>query len=107
MLAPQHADGAIDFKHSTTSMQNNEMPLDLLAEKPGAGGAPRDGANLKDQVKTTEESDTLDCGRDKVWQVWDPVIVLGDSARDPGPASYSKTCLTTLNSEPLTPTPSR
>ena len=76
MLAPQHADGAIDFKHSTTSMQNNEMPLDnhLLAEKPGAGGAPPDGANLErqDQVKTTEEGDTLDCGRDKVWQVWDP-----------------------------------
>ena len=96
MLAPQPADGALDFKYSTTSMQNNKMPLDedsgvtqfstlnempldnhLLAEKPGAGGAPPDGANLerlanKDQVKTTEEDETLDCGRDKVWQVWDP-----------------------------------
>ena len=99
MLAPQPADGALDFKYSTTSMQNNKMPLDedsgvtqfstlnempldnhLLAEKPGAGGAPPDGANLerlanKDQVKNTEEGETLDCGRDKVWQVWDP----GDS----------------------------
>ena len=44
----------------------NEMPLDnhLLAEKPGAGGAPPDGANLerlanKDQVNTTEDGDTL------------------------------------------------
>ena len=80
MLAPQHADGAIDFKHSTTSMQNNEMPLDLLAEKPGAGGAPPDGANLKDQVKITEEGDTLDCGRDNVWQFRTLVIVLGGIA---------------------------
>ena len=88
MLAPQHADGALDLKYSTTSMQNNkmpldEMPLDLLAEKPGAGGAPPDGANLKDQVKTTEEGDTLDCGRDKVWQFRTLVVVLGDIARDP------------------------
>jgi len=93
LLALQPADGALDSKYSTTSMQDNEMPLDedsgvtqfstlnempldnhLLAEKPGAGGAPPDGANLErqDQVKTTEEGDTLDCGRDKVWQVWDP-----------------------------------
>ena len=62
----------------------NETPLDnhLLAEKPGAGGAPPCGAILdrpanKDQVNTTEEGVTLDCGRDKVWQVWDP----GDSFR--------------------------
>ena len=52
----------------------NEMPPDgyLLAEEPGAGGAPRDGANLerlanKDQVNTTEDGVTLECGRDKVW----------------------------------------
>ena len=44
-----------------------EMPLDnhLLAEKPGAGGAPPGGASLerlanKDQVNTTEDGDTLD-----------------------------------------------
>ena len=50
-----------------------EMPLDnhLLAEKPGAGGAPPGSAILerlgdKDQVNTTEDGDTLDCGRDKV-----------------------------------------
>ena len=35
-----------------------------LAEEPGAGGAPPDGANLerlanKDQVNTTEDGDTL------------------------------------------------
>ena len=49
----------------------NKMPPDgyLLAEKPGAGGAPRDGAILerlanKDQVNITEEGDTLDCGHD-------------------------------------------
>ena len=91
MLALQPADSALDSKYSTTSMQNNKMLLDedsgvtqftlnhLLAEKPGAGGAPPDGANLErqDQVKTTEEGDTLDCGRDKVWQVWEP----GDSFR--------------------------
>ena len=49
----------------------NEMPPDgyLLAEEPG--GAPPEGTNLdrlanKDQVNTTEDGDTLDCGRDKV-----------------------------------------
>ena len=54
----------------------NERPLDnhLLAEKPGAGGAPPGSAILerlanKDQVNTTEDGVTLDCGRDKVWQV--------------------------------------
>ena len=43
----------------------------LLAKEPGAGGAPPDGAYLerlanKDQVNTTEDGVTLDCGRDKV-----------------------------------------
>ena len=54
----------------------NERPLDnhLLAEKPGAGGAPPGSAILerlanKDQVNTTEDGVTLDCGHDKVWQV--------------------------------------
>eukprot|EP00964_Phaeocystis_antarctica_P103356 scaffold68644_cov45-Phaeocystis_antarctica.AAC.2 len=49
----------------------NEVPLDnhLLAEEPG--GAPPGGTDLerpanKDQVNTTEDGDTLDCGRDKV-----------------------------------------
>ena len=49
------------------------MPLDnhLLTEKPGAGGASPEGTNLehlanKDQVNTTEDGVTLDCGRDKV-----------------------------------------
>ena len=53
-----------------------EMPLDnhLLAEKPGAGGAPPGSAILerlanKDQVNTTEDGVTLDCDHDKVWQV--------------------------------------
>ena len=48
-----------------------EMPLDnhLLAEKPGAGGAPPGSAILerlanKDQVNTTDEGDTLDGGHD-------------------------------------------
>jgi len=59
-----------------------EMPLDnhLLAEKPGAGGAPPGGASLerlanKDQVNATEDGGTLDCARDKVWQActgWGP-----------------------------------
>ena len=59
-----------------------EMPLGnhLLAEKPGAGGAPPDGASLerlanKDQVNATEDGGTLDCARDKVWQActgWGP-----------------------------------
>ena len=96
-LALQPDDGALEYKSSTTMMPPdedsgvthsgplNEKPLDnhLLAEKPGAGGAPPCGAILdrpanKDQVNTTEEGVTLDCGRDKGWQVWDPlVIVLG------------------------------
>ena len=49
----------------------NEVPLDnhLLAEEPG--GAPPEGTDLerlanKDQVNTTEDGDTFDCGRDKV-----------------------------------------
>ena len=57
----------------THSGKLNEMPPDgyLLAEEPDAGGAPPAGSNLerlfaKDQVSTTEEGDTLDCGRDKV-----------------------------------------
>ena len=57
----------------THSGKLNERPPDshLLAEKPGAGGAPPYGAILerlanKDQVNTTEEGVTLDCGRDKV-----------------------------------------
>ena len=60
----------------------NERPLDnhLLAEKPGAGGAPPGGASLerlanKDQVNATEDGGTLDCARDKVWQActgWGP-----------------------------------
>ena len=55
----------------TNSGALNEMPPDgyLLAEEPG--GAPHEGTNLehlanKDQVNTTEDGDTLDCGRDKV-----------------------------------------
>ena len=60
----------------TNSGPLNEMPPDgyLLAEEPGAGGAPPDaGANLerlanKDQMNTTstEDGDTLDCAREKV-----------------------------------------
>ena len=87
-LAPQPNDGALDSKSSATMMPPdedsgithsgplNERPLDnhLLAEKPGAGGAPPGSAILerlanKDQVNTTEDGVTLDCGRDKVWQV--------------------------------------
>ena len=50
----------------TNSGTLNEMPPDgyQLAEEPGAGGAPPDGANLerlanKDQVNTTEDGVTL------------------------------------------------
>ena len=48
----------------TNSGTLNEMPPDLLAKEPGAGGAPPDGAYLerlaiKDQVNTTEDGDTL------------------------------------------------
>ena len=58
----------------TNSSPLNETPTDgyhLLAKEPGAGGAPPDGTYLerlanKDQVNTTEDGDTLDCGRDKV-----------------------------------------
>ena len=60
-----------DGDNCTTIMHNNKMPPDgyLLAEEPG--GAPHEGTNLehlanKDQVSTTEDGDTLDCGRDKV-----------------------------------------
>ena len=55
----------------TNSGALNEVPLDnhLLVEEPG--GAPPEGTNLerlanKDQVNTTEDGDTFDCGRDKV-----------------------------------------
>ena len=55
----------------TNSGALNEVPPDgyLLAEEPG--GAPPEGTDLerlanKDQVNTTEDGDTLDCGRDKV-----------------------------------------
>ena len=96
-LASQPVEGG-DSKYSTITHDNkmpsggdngvthsgplNETPLDnhLLAEKPGAGGAPPHGAILERLANkyTTEEGVTLDCGRDKVWQVWDPlVIVLG------------------------------
>ena len=87
-LASQPVQGG-DSKYSTITHDNkmppggdngvthsgplNEMPPDgyLLAEEPDAGGAPPGGSNLerlanKDQVSTTEEGDTLDCGRDKV-----------------------------------------
>ena len=54
----------------TNSGPLNEMPPDgyLLAKEPGTGGAR---ANLeplanKDQVNTTEDGVTLNCGRDKV-----------------------------------------
>ena len=66
----------------------NEMPPDgyLLAKEPGAGGAPPDGAYLerlanKDEMTTTEDGDTLDYGRDKVWRVCTLVgsLVIGDS----------------------------
>ena len=57
----------------TNSGPLNEMPPDgyLLAKEPGAGGAPPEGTNLerlanKDQVNTTEDGVTLDCGRNKV-----------------------------------------
>ena len=61
----------------------NEMPPDgyLLAKEPGAGGAPPDCAYLerlanKDQVNTTEDGYTLNCGRDKVASVGAVVWVL-------------------------------
>ena len=80
-LAPQ-PDGGGDSKCNTTTHDTkmppdgdsgvtnsgtlNEMPPEgyQLAEEPGAGGAPPDGANLerlanKDQVNTTEDGDTL------------------------------------------------
>ena len=57
----------------TNSGPLNEMPPDgyLLAKESGAGGAPPEGTNLerlanKDQVNTTEDGVTLDCGRNKV-----------------------------------------
>ena len=55
----------------TNSGALNEVPFDnhLLAEEPG--GASPEGTDLerlanKDQVNTTEDGATLDCGRDKV-----------------------------------------
>ena len=85
-LAPQPDEGG-DSKFSTVTHYHkmppdgdsgvtnsgalNEVPPDgyLLAEEPG--GAPPEGTNLerlgtKDQVNTTEDGDTLDCGRNKV-----------------------------------------
>ena len=64
-LASQPVRGG-DSKYSTITHDNK-----MLAEEPDAGGAPPGGSNLerlanKDQVSTTEEGDTLDCGRDKV-----------------------------------------
>ena len=57
----------------THSGKLNEMPPDgyLLAKEPGADGAPPDGAYLerlanKDQVNTTDDGVTLNCGRNKV-----------------------------------------
>ena len=101
-LAPQPDEGG-DSKFSTVTHYHkmppdgdsgvtnsgplNEMPPDgyLLAEEPGAGGAPPDaGANLerlanKDQMNTsTEDGDTLDCARDKV-SLHGPLLVIGDS----------------------------
>ena len=96
-LASQPVEGG-DSKYSTITHDNkmpsggdngvthsgslNEMPPDgyLLAEEPDAGGAPPAGSNLerlanKDQVSTTEEGGTLDCGRYKVWRFstsWNP-----------------------------------
>ena len=85
-LAQQPVEGG--DSHCTTSMHNNKMPPNgdsgitnsgalnemppdgyLLAEEPG--GASPEGTDLerlanKDQVNTTEDGDTLDCGRDKV-----------------------------------------
>ena len=60
-------------RHPLRSAERVEMPPDgyLLAEEPDASGAPPGGSNLerlanKDQVSTTEEGGTLDCGRDEV-----------------------------------------
>ena len=72
----------------TNSGALNEVPLDnrLLAEEPG--GAPPEGTNLehlanKNQVNTTEDGDTLDCGRDKVALHTGRVpVVIGDSLVD-------------------------
>ena len=73
----------------TNSGALNEVPLDnrLLAEEPG--GAPPEGTNLehladKDQVNTTEDGVTLDCGRDKVASLHTGVgsLVIGDSLGD-------------------------
>ena len=73
-LAPQFSTTSAGggSKFSTTTHENKMPPDGYVAEKPGAGGAPLDGANLermanKDQVNTTQDRDhTLDCGREKV-----------------------------------------
>ena len=84
-LEPQSDDGTLDSKYSTTTHANNngegatkfnvmlsEMPPGdhLLAAQPGAGGGPPVGANFarpkNDQVETTEDGDTPECGRDQV-----------------------------------------
>ena len=83
-LASQPVEGG-DSKYSTITHDNkmppggdngvthsgplNEMPPDgyLLAEEPDAGGAPPGGSNLERLASnSTEEGDTLNCGRDKV-----------------------------------------
>ena len=67
-LAPQFS----NTKFSSTTHESKMPPDGCVAEKPVAGGAPPDGANLermanKDQVNTTQDGDhTLDCGREKV-----------------------------------------
>ena len=65
---PPDGDSGVTNSGPLNEMQSDGYPL---AEKPGAGGGLPDGANLgrlehKDQVNTTEDGDTLDCGRDKV-----------------------------------------
>ena len=74
-------------KFSTTTHENKMPPDGCVAEKPGAGGAPPDGANLerlvnKTQVNTTEDGVTLDCGRDKVASSLVGSLVIGDSLGD-------------------------
>ena len=72
-LAPQFSTTTAGGSKFSTTTHENKMPPDgYVAEKPGAGGAPLDGANLermanKDQVNTNQDVDhTLDCGREKV-----------------------------------------
>ena len=56
-------------RHPLRSAERVEMPPDgyLLAEEPDASGAPPGGSNLERLASnSTEEGDTLNCGRDKV-----------------------------------------